>query len=132
MSRMRVIVLVAAAAFILTGCKSQKTSYGPDSAPPPSYLTATEPIANTPPAAPSNPPALAVGNAVPQPAPTDAFPAPAPSTAGGNSYIVRQGDTLWSIATRHYGNGQRYRDIISANPGLNPRKLRVGQSLVMP
>ena len=47
-------------------------------------------------------------------------------------HIVRTGDTLWSIASRTYGNGQRWRDLVDANPGIEPRKLRVGQELVVP
>ena len=59
-------------------------------------------------------------------------PAPAPVPQAVNKYTVRRGDTLWSIALRTYGDGHRWRDIIAANPGLDPKKLRVGQTLVMP
>jgi len=30
-------------------------------------------------------------------------------------YVVDKGDTLWSIAARHYGDGSRYRIIVRAN-----------------
>ena len=59
-------------------------------------------------------------------------PAPAAAPAGGNSYTIRKGDTLWSIAKRHYGNGQRWQDIAAANPGLVPTKLIVGQTITLP
>jgi len=49
-----------------------------------------------------------------------------------DQYEVRRGDTLWSIAKRVYGDGKRWRDIASANGISNPRRLRVGQSLVIP
>ena len=47
-------------------------------------------------------------------------------------YIVQKGDTLWKIAVSVYCDGQRYRDIEAANPGLVPNKMRVGQKLVLP
>ena len=48
------------------------------------------------------------------------------------TYVIRRGDTLWSIATRVYNNGQRWRDIQAANPGIEPTKLRVGQEIMLP
>lgn len=33
----------------------------------------------------------------------------------GGWYVVRQGDTLWSIAEAHYGYGEAYRRILRAN-----------------
>ena len=52
-------------------------------------------------------------------------------TAGG-TYTIQKGDTLWSIATRVYGNGQRWQDIAAANPSVDPKRLIVGQQLVLP
>ena len=48
------------------------------------------------------------------------------------NHTVRQGDTLWSIASRHYGNGQKWRDIVSANPGISETRLPVGRTIVLP
>jgi nucleoid-associated protein YgaU len=140
MSRMRVMSLVVAAmaTFALSGCKSQKTSInGDNQAPNPTYFSAddSQPLANPAPAptpvpAESNLTAITVGNDAPQ---ADLDPLPAtPGAQGGNSYTIRAGDTLWSIARRHYGNGQRFRDIVGANPGLTARSLRIGQTIVMP
>lgn len=36
-------------------------------------------------------------------------------------YIVKPGDSLWSIAIRAYGNGDRWVDIAQANHLTNPR-----------
>lgn len=49
-----------------------------------------------------------------------------------NTYTVQRGDTLWSIATRTYGDGKRWRHIVSANQGLDPTRLRVGQKIILP
>lgn len=48
------------------------------------------------------------------------------------SYTIKKGDTLWSIAKKYLGDGQRWRDIVAANPGLVPAKLRVGQKITLP
>jgi nucleoid-associated protein YgaU len=59
---------------------------------------------------------------------TPTYSAPLAST----NYTVRQGDTLWSIAARHYGNGQKWRDVVAANPGISESRLPVGRTIVLP
>lgn len=58
--------------------------------------------------------------------------APLNTTSTSSSYTVQRGDTLWRIASNKYGNGQKWRDIINANPGLSPQSLRVGQTINLP
>jgi nucleoid-associated protein YgaU len=50
------------------------------------------------------------------------------------SHIVRDGDTLWSIAVEHYEDGHRARSIYEANRDQigDPANLRAGQELVIP
>jgi nucleoid-associated protein YgaU len=48
------------------------------------------------------------------------------------SYIVKQGDSLWSIANREYGNPSKWRHIAGKNKIDNPRLLEPGMELVMP
>ena len=50
----------------------------------------------------------------------------------GGTYTVARGDTLWRIAQHQLGSGQRWRDLAAANPGVDPTKLAVGQTLVIP
>jgi nucleoid-associated protein YgaU len=59
----------------------------------------------------------------------DPVVAPAPA---GTTYTIKKKDTLWSIAAAHLGNGQRYREILAANPGLDAKKLAVGQVIKLP
>jgi len=61
----------------------------------------------------------------------DPVPVP-PAPAAGDTYTIKKKDTLWSIAVAHLGNGQRYREIVAANPGLDPKKLAIGQTIKLP
>lgn len=59
----------------------------------------------------------------------------APSTGGGaagGTYMVQKGETLWSIAVRVYGDGQKWKDIAAANPNIDPNKVREGQTINLP
>ncbi|MGE9268753.1 MAG: LysM peptidoglycan-binding domain-containing protein, partial [Verrucomicrobiales bacterium] len=50
-------------------------------------------------------------------------------TRSGGNYTVQPGDTLSEIAAAY---GVRTRDLQEANPGIDPRRLRVGDSLHVP
>ena len=52
----------------------------------------------------------------------------------GNSYTVKSGDCLWSIAQQFYGTGRQWNVIYQANRDTikNPDQLKVGQILVIP
>lgn len=72
----------------------------------------------------------------PAPAPAPApVPAPAPAPAPAQrQYVVNRGDSLWSIAQRHYGNPLKWRAIYDANRASirNPNIIYPGQTLVIP
>ena len=53
----------------------------------------------------------------------------APPVAAPKTHVIQSGDTPYSIA-RNYG--VRLASLLSANPGLDPRRLRPGQTLVIP
>ena len=62
-------------------------------------------------------------------------PSPEPEIAasgGGKSYKIVAGDTLRSIAARVYGRAGLWDRIAKANPGLDPRHLRVGRVIKLP
>jgi LysM repeat protein len=70
--------------------------------------------------------------AVPSAAPPTVEPTVAPTTApaGGTTYTVKKGDTLWAIALRYKTTIKAIQD---ANPSLtNPDVLKIGQKLVIP
>ncbi len=72
---------------------------------------------------------------VPAPAPTNTISGPtavARPLAGTNAartYVVKAGDSLYSIAKK---NGIRLDNLSTVNPGLDPKRLRVGQTLNLP
>lgn len=53
---------------------------------------------------------------------TPSRPAPLPDT-----YTIQEGDMFWSIANKDGAGGITVEDLIAANPGVDPRKLKVGQ-----
>ena len=58
-----------------------------------------------------------------------------PVSASANqtcSHIVAKGDTLSKISARYLGSAGRWREIQSANRGLDPNRLRIGQRITLP
>ncbi len=129
------LITAMLAGLVCVGCtqkaKTPKTIEPDIAAPGP-----VEPMGSTPaPLPPVTRPTPLVG---PETGPmTDITPiAPAPTTpttpAAGGTYVIKKGDTFIKIAREVYGNPSRMKDIAAANPGVNPRKLRVGQSIILP
>jgi tetratricopeptide (TPR) repeat protein len=56
------------------------------------------------------------------------------TNAGGHSYVVRPGDTLFSISRKFYKSPSRWREIRDANKNTvdNSGKLQPGQRLIIP
>jgi LysM repeat protein len=92
---------------------------------------APEPVAPVP--TPVSVPAPVVTNSRPT-APTPTAPVQPP--VSGRRYVVQKGDSLYSIAKRHYGtaNNVRVQTILSANRGVLPTAaaLQPGMTLVIP
>ena len=60
---------------------------------------------------------------------------PVPPPPCGDYWVVGPGDTLWQIAARCYPGehtGQMVAAIREANPGVDPGRLQVGQTLMLP
>jgi LysM repeat protein len=72
----------------------------------------------------SRPPASGIGNR-----PTPTRPEAAPSTERRATYRVQRGDTAFAISRRF---GITVRDLVAANPNLNPAALKAGQILKLP
>jgi nucleoid-associated protein YgaU len=95
-----------------------------DAPPPP------EPEASAP--APAEQPEVAAppADAVAEPAPP-AEPVAEPEPQA-RTYTVESGDTLWAIAERFYGDGNRYQAIADASGIENPDLIYPGQVLTIP
>ena len=59
----------------------------------------------------------------------------APGASDGGSskvHVVAAGETLSDISKKHYGTTTKWREIVKANPGVDPEGLKVGDKLVLP
>ena len=70
--------------------------------------------------------------AEPAPDPTPAQAPPPPPPPAPRIYTVVSGDTLWAIAERFYGDGNRYQQIADANGIPNPDLIHPGQVVTIP
>jgi len=54
--------------------------------------------------------------------------------AKGTQYVVKEGDSLWSIAAKKLGNGSRYNEISKLNADVlkNDHDLTIGMQLSLP
>lgn len=61
-------------------------------------------------------------------------PPPAnPAVTESKTHTVQNGDTLWAIAKKYYGNGALYTKIVSANSSIkNPNLIHKGQVFSIP
>lgn len=90
------------------------------------------------PAGPPPPPGEAPVEVVPAAAAEEAPPAeapvppPPPPPPAPRTYTVVSGDTLWAIAERFYGDGNRYHDIANASGISNPDLIQPGQVVTIP
>lgn len=82
----------------------------------------------------------AVGASKPAPSPTPPTtasspaepPRPAQPPPAAETYEVKEGDLLWTIAEKKYGDGRLHELIAKANNISDPSRLRIGQKLVLP
>jgi len=118
-------LLTVAAVAVAMGCKSNNQAQL-DPVPPP--------VESDPGPAYVGP--YETGSTEPQVITIDAPPVEAQPTviapAGGQTYTVQKGDTLYRIAKMHYGSGNRWPEIADANGISDPTKLFVGKVLTLP
>lgn len=57
---------------------------------------------------------------------------PATSGAAAKTYTIKAGDSFSSIATAVFGAEKHWIDIADANPGVDPKRVRVGQVINLP
>ena len=94
---------------------------------PPAPVSAPAP--QSAPTAPRMPLTASVAPASPATPPT---PAPTPKTTkapAARSHVVKSGDTPATIARQH---NVKVEALLAANPGLDPKRLKIGQTLTIP
>src|SRR5438067_241546 len=57
---------------------------------------------------------------------------PPPTPAGPRRYTIKHGDTFWSIAKAEYGNSAYFGAIQRANPGVEPGRIKAGNTIILP
>jgi nucleoid-associated protein YgaU len=69
-----------------------------------------------------------------EPAPTATVSpsTPTPGASTPRTHRVASGESPYSISQLVYGSGKYYKKILAANPGIDPRHLKIGQILVIP
>ena len=108
--RSRAGLVAAVLALVVAGCGGSGASASPSATP----------VSSSPPVQTSAAP-------VATPAPT---PVASAATASGTTYVVKKGDTLYGIATRHKVT---VKAILAANPDIkDPNFIKIGQKLVIP
>ena len=131
MNKYLIIALwLAVVAVAGTGCAKKDNKHAAANGAKPGFSPAVTEIGPSPTYASAAPVAAAP---VFEPAAPIATGTPAPAAAaGGGTYQVKKGDTLFAIAKNRYGDGKQWTRIASANPGLSPQTLKAGQRIVIP
>jgi len=94
--------------------------------PPPAATSSTSPTPGLPPPPVEGPtltPEVPHGHEVTKPVTQE---------RNGNTVTVRSGDSLFNIVVRKYGDSSYMNDVLVANPGLNPKRLKIGQKINLP
>jgi Tfp pilus assembly protein FimV len=56
-----------------------------------------------------------------------------PAPKSRSLYLVVEGDSLWKIAEKQLGSGNRHKEILALNPGLSKdTSLAIGTELILP
>jgi LysM repeat protein len=141
-ARLRIVVLFSISlgvmvlmALLIQGCRKNDTGQTPDQTGAPTPEAASNPtpdtnnggpgggaVAGNPGTVPAPPP-VEPSNPVPPPPPV----APEPTTS---DYVVVKGDTFATIHTKF--PGVSVKAIEQANPGVDPKRLKIGQKLHIP
>jgi proteasome lid subunit RPN8/RPN11/type II secretory pathway pseudopilin PulG len=68
----------------------------------------------------------------PSASPEPVGPVPGDSVSVTIQHVLAPGETLWEVATKYLGAGERYTEIVEANPGIDPENLQTGEVIVVP
>jgi nucleoid-associated protein YgaU len=97
----------------------------------PAAVPPSVPPGSTLPSLPPAPPPAATETPIPAAAPLPPTPAK-PVVPAVQSYTVKEGDTVISIWRSLRGTERGWDALVSANPGLDPARLKIGQAITVP
>lgn len=95
-------------------------------------LTTTTKTVNTTPAIPAVPAAAPVKTPAPAATTPVVTPAPVVTPKQNQTYVVKAGDTLSTIAKNLLGDASRFKEVATLNGITDPNKIKVGVSLKLP
>lgn len=75
---------------------------------------------------------LAIPDVKPKQATVTVFTETSIDAISGATYTVVEGDSLWNIAVRAYGDGYKWADIAKENNLVNPNIIHAGNVLTLP
>ena len=100
------------------------------SAPQPKTTPAVEPSAQPRIAAPSIAPTTPKSGVAASIAPPSTIARTSPPL---HTLIIQPGDSLWKLAQQNLGQGSRWQELLTANPGIvDPTRIAAGTEIVMP
>jgi len=59
-------------------------------------------------------------------------PEPPPGPVIRQRHIIVKGETLWHLAVVYYNDGHKWPEIQKVNGGIDPKKLSIGQEILIP
>lgn len=135
--RVKWIGAACVAVALVGGCQNKASTKPVETAAVRGDVTDIRPMPSATPAYQPSPYQAAAYSATPaasaQPISTETSTTPTAAIAStGNTHMVKRGETLYSIAKINYGDGKQWQKLASANPGVSPSTLKVGQTLVVP
>ncbi|MBI5723259.1 MAG: LysM peptidoglycan-binding domain-containing protein [Planctomycetes bacterium] len=126
---MRYIWILSIAAAFLFGCPPQQNQ--PQAQPHPPIKKADAPAPG-----PSYPPVASQPADQSPPLRTELSPIPPATQPAGQqakrTYTVEKDDTFYSISRKLFGSDRRAKEIQAMNPGVDPTKLKIGQTINVP
>lgn len=123
LSLLRIAVALTLIAFV-AGCKSSKSNSSAKT-----ESTAANPVDVTS-TVNAEPVAIHVHSTeTAEPFPPNPTPGPADAELSYRTHRVKKGDTFYGIAKQY---GVSAKDVINANPGVEPTRIRIGQEIIVP
>lgn len=135
MNRLSLVRITLALALIalVAGCKSSSKARSTAKTEPPAArpvdVTSTVNVEPVPIAVSAPKPIAVRSTEKAEPFPPNPTPGPADAELSFRTHKVKKGDTFYGIAKQY---GVNAKDVINANPGVEPTRIIIGQEIIVP